>query len=126
MGNWAINPLAFEPAKDDVDGISLFREDFVTKEYLASVNTHPKGVRVARLIASDCIGLHLSLNPSPDPTVPPGHAVIPDMPFLKRTPQTKLQIQEIKDSAQKLAQIASKNRIYAPPGLADPTTSLRH
>jgi hypothetical protein len=51
MGNWAINPLAFEPAKDDVDGISLFRADFVTREYLASVNSHTKGVRVARVIA---------------------------------------------------------------------------
>jgi hypothetical protein len=120
MGNWAINPSAFEPAPKDTDGISLFRRDFVTQEHLASVNRHRNGVRVAQISAVDCIKLHLSPQPSPDPSGPPGHSVIPEMPFVKRTAQTKTQARIINDLAQKLAQIASNNEVYTPPGLSDP------
>jgi hypothetical protein len=42
------------------------------------------------------------------------------MPFVKKTPQTKEQKRKIQDLAQQLAQIASKNDIYVPPGLPDP------
>jgi hypothetical protein len=125
MGNWAINPSAFEPAKDDVDGISLFREDFVTKENLASVSTHLNGVRVARVKAMVCTRLQLSLNPAPDSDGPPGHTVIPEMPFVKKTPQTKAQVQKIRDFAQSLAQIASKNEVYTPPRMSDPIARPR-
>jgi hypothetical protein len=120
MGNWTIDPSAFQPAKDDVDGISLFREDFVTQEDLASRSTHPKGVRVVRVRAKECISLHLSLNPTPDPDASPGHMVIPEMLFVKRSAETKIQAQNIKDLAQKLAQIATKNEVYTPPGMSDP------
>lgn len=120
MTNWSINPNAFEPAPDDVDGISLFREDFVTKERLASVSTHPNGVRVARISVQDCIGLNLSPKPSPDSDAEPGHCVIPEMPFVKRNAQNRARLRQIKDLAQRLSQIASNNAIYAPPGLADP------
>jgi len=125
MGNWAINPSAFEPGKHDADGISLFREDFVTKEYLAKVNQHPRGVRVARLVASQCEMLNLSFRPSPDPAGPPGHTVVPEMPYLQRSPETKSRIQQIKDLSQQLAQIATKNEIYTPPGLSDPVARLK-
>ena len=125
MGNWTIDPNAFQPAKDDDDGISLFREDFVTAEDLASLSTHAKGVRVARVLARECTSLYLSLKPAPDPPMPPGHTVIPEMIYLKRTAQTNIQVQNIKDFAQKLAQIASKNDIYTPPGMPDPVTRPR-
>jgi len=120
MGNWAVNPSAFEPRPIDVDGISLFREDFVTQEYLASVNKHPAGARVARITAKELAKLGLSLQPSPDPNGPPGHTVISEMRFTKRTAQNKAQIQKMRDIAQELAQISSKNEIYAPEGLPDP------
>jgi hypothetical protein len=125
MGNWTIDPNAFQPARDDADGISLFREDFVTAEDLSFMSTHPKGVRVARVLAKECIGLHLSLNPAPDLHGPAGHTLIPEMIFLKRTAQTSIQVQNIKDFAQKLAQFASKNDIYTPPGMPDPVPGLR-
>jgi hypothetical protein len=121
LGNWAINPNAFEPTRDDADGISLFREDFVSQEDLASASTHYSRVRVARVVAKECISLNLSLKPDPDVGVQPGHTLIPEMPFLgKRTAQNRTQKQYITDLAQKLAQIASKNKIYIPPGLPDP------
>ncbi len=123
MGNWAVNPNAFEPRKVDCDGISLFREDFVTREYLASVSGHPCGVRVARVSARKCTELHLSLKPSPNASQPAGHVVIPEMSFVMetpQTPQTKALKRKIKDLAQALAQIASKNEVYVPPGLPDP------
>ena len=122
MQNWAINPIAFDPAPDDVDGISLFREDFVTPENLASINTHTNGVRVVRVTAKECTDLQLSLKPDPDGTQPPGHVLIPEMTHIKKSPQNKPQRQKIKDLAQELAQIASKNEIYTPPGLPDPAT----
>jgi len=120
--NWSINPNAFEPAKDDLDGTSFFREDFVTKEELASTTKHPNGVRVARVVAKEITRLQLSLKPDPDDTQPPGHTVIPEMAFVKKGPHNKPQRQKIKDLAQELAQIASKNEIYTPPGMPDPTT----
>lgn len=120
MRNWAINPNAFEPAQDDTDGISLFREDFVTQEHLASKSTHVNGVRVSRVTARDCIALKLTPKPAPDPNEPRGHVVIPEMPFIKKAQRTKAEWRKILDSAQKLAQIASKNEIYTPPGLQDP------
>lgn len=120
MGRWAINPNAFEPAKDDTDGISLFREDFVTKERLARLSKHANGVRVACLTAKECTGLHLSLNPAPDPDEPAGHTLIPEMPFVKKTPQTKDLKRKIQDLAQNLAQIASKNEVYTLKGMPGP------
>jgi len=124
MSEWHINPLAFEPRSVDVDGISLFRQDFVTQEVLAKLSGHAHGVRVARVTVNDCRKLHLSVKPSPDPNVPPGHVVIPEMPFIKKTPQTKVQKQEVKDLAQKLTQVASKMEVYSPPGLPDPFTKV--
>jgi len=127
MGNWAINSLAFEPVQDDEDGISLFREDFVTREYLASVNKHPMGVRVSRVRAKECTSLHVSLKPSPREDQPPGHLVIPEMPFMnKKSPQGKLRRQEIQRLALMLARIASNNEIYTPPGLPDPAARTRN
>jgi len=120
MGNWAINPSAFEPAKDDVDGISLFREDFVTPKDLASVNPHPNGVRVARVFARQFGSLNLSVKPSPDASGPPGHAIVPELHFVRKTPQTKDLKRKMLDLAQKLAQFASKNKIYTPQGMSDP------
>jgi len=125
MGNWVINPNAFEPAKDDADGISFFREDFVSKEHLASVSTHGNGVRVGRVLAKECTALSLSLKPAPDPSQPPGHLVIPEMLFIKKTPETKEQKRKIQDLAQKLAQLASNNEVYTPPGMPDPIARPR-
>jgi hypothetical protein len=119
-GNRAINANAFEPRADDLDGISLFREDFVTKSYLASVNKYPSGVRVSQLKAKECISLGLSFRPSPVASQPPGHVVIPEMPFVKKSPQTKELKRKILDLAQKLAELASKKEVYSPPGLPDP------
>jgi hypothetical protein len=118
--NWTINPNAFEPAKDDLDGISLFREDFVTPKNLASITKHVNGVRVARVTAKECTGLQLSLKPDPDISQPRGHVLVPEMAFIKKGPQNKSQREKIKDLAQELAQKATKNQIYTPPGLPDP------
>jgi hypothetical protein len=123
MGKWIVSSLAFEPRSDDVDGISLFREDFVTKEQLARLSGHPHGVRVARVTVKECGSLHLSVNPSPDADEPPGHVVIPEMPFLQKAPQNKAQKQKIKALAQELALIAGQKKVYTPPGLPNPVTN---
>jgi hypothetical protein len=120
IANWEINSVAFEPTKKDWDGISLFRADFVSEEHLAKVNPLA-GVRVARLKARDFGALKLSIQPKPDIHLP-GHVVIPEMPFIAKTPTPENFVarSRVKDAAQKLAQIASKNKIYTPPGTPDP------
>lgn len=124
LGNWALNSLAFEPRQVDVDGISLFREDFVTRQHLASKSGHACGVRVARVTAKECAGLNLSVTPSPNSKQPPGHVVIPEMPFVKgKTQQHKEQRQEIKDLAHLLAQFANQRKVYVPPALPSPAGS---
>lgn len=124
MESWAINPDAFEPAPDDVDGLSLFREDFVTKEHLASSSTHSNGVRVAHIVAKECTSLHLSLRPAPDPHELPGHVLIPEMPYVK-TLKTKAEKRKVHDFAQQLAQIASRHKVYVPRGLPDPVVRTK-
>ena len=120
MGNWAVNPNAFEPSPKDVDGISLFRRDFVTRDQLAKASAYTTGVRVAHLSAREFGTLNLSVKPSPNPQQPPGHVVVPEMSFVKKTAQTKDKKQRIHDLAQELAQIASRNGVYSPAGLIDP------
>lgn len=123
--NWLVNPTAFEPAPDDLDGISLFREDFVTKEHLARVNKHPLGARVARIKAKECMTLHLSLKPAPDDKQPPGHVIVPEMPYLTRSQQNNPLRKKIRDLAQQLAQLASQREVYTPPGLPNPVSRSR-
>jgi hypothetical protein len=93
----------------------------VTAQFLASASRHQAGVRVVRVTAKECTNLNLYPKPSPDPDQPPGHLVIPEMLYLKDNAKNKLQRQIIKDRAQQLAQIASKNVVYVPAGMPEPS-----
>jgi hypothetical protein len=120
MGNWAVNPFAFRPNQQrDPDGISLFREDFVSPLEVAQRNTHKKGVRVVRIKASRVMRLGLDPTPDPLPTSElPGHIVIPKMRW-KQFPTTG-EAEQIADWEIKLAEHATKNGVLNPLNLKDP------
>jgi hypothetical protein len=121
MGNWKIAPYAFEPRKVDVDGISFFREDFSTPKLVAEANRHPSRARVGRVSAEQLRELLLTIVAAPDNSQPAGHAIIPEMRYVVKALRSTQERDQMRDLFQKLAQFASKNPIYSPPGLADPS-----
>lgn len=118
MGNWSVDPYAFQPRKFDTDGISFFRLDFSTPEQVANACQHPSHARVARITVQQLRGLGLAVECAPDTQELAGHVIVPDMKFVARPPKDAKR--RIADLTQKLAQFASRNKVYAPRGLPDP------
>jgi hypothetical protein len=121
MGKWAVSPYAFQPnRKRDTDGMSFFREDFNAPQAIVKANAHPDGVRVARIVGRQLreLGLEAQTNPNADGL--PGHVIVPGMRFVERKLQTDEDRRRTKDRSLKLAQFASANGVYCPPGLPDP------
>lgn len=107
-----IQRVAFEPHKtNDVDGLSLFRADFVTPQELSAAGPSAKGYVVARLRVKDILDLQLSLVPAPDPTQPPGHCLIPKLNSLFH----KTQKQKARELELSLAQLAGRDVVYIEP-----------
>ena len=122
MGNWSVNPYAFVPRKVDTDGISFFREDFTTPSEVVKANRHWASVRVARITMKQLRELELDVQPAPDAdkTQPSGHVIVPGMRFVEKPLQSQAERRRMADLSQKLAQMASQNGVYCPPGLPDP------
>jgi hypothetical protein len=119
MGAWAVAPFAFKPhAERDRDGMSFFREDFVKSQAVADASRHPQKARVARITVVQLSELELDVKADPDASELPGHTIVPDMQYRKN--QLDEERQRTKDRSQKLAQFATKNGVYSPPGLPDP------
>lgn len=118
MGNWAVDPYAFVPRKQDIDGISLFREDFATPKEIVISNRHAAGVRIARVTVLQLSELGLNVECDPDQSQPAGHVIVPGLKFVAKPP--KEEKRRIADLSQKLAQFASSNGVYCPPGLPNP------
>ena len=73
---------AFQPHKErDKEGLSFFREDFVSPKRLAQSNENPKGCCVARLRVSDLNELGLSVSATPDPDEQPGHVTVAELSY---------------------------------------------
>jgi len=106
--NEPVQRIAFEPSKWDVDGISVFREFFVSAAALAEAGTNNNGYCVARLSVSTLIALGLTIVPDPRNDQPPGHAVIPELSISKMK-QNKTKCKEIQ---RELAKLASRNIIF--------------
>jgi hypothetical protein len=119
MGNWAVDPYAFEPNKKrDVDGMSFFRLDFATARQVASASRHPLRARVSRITVPQLRGLGLTVECDPDDNELAGHVIVPGMKFVaKRSRDEK---RKVADLSQQLAQFATTNGIYSPAGLPDP------
>ena len=70
-------PAAFKPTESDQDGLSVYRERFVSAAEVAAGGRTPGAYYVVRLAVQDLHRLHLSVVPAPGPL--PGHAVIPQL-----------------------------------------------
>lgn len=103
-----VQRIAFEPSKWDVDGISVFRELFVSADALVKAGTNNNGYCVTRLSVSELIALGLTIVPDPRNEQPPGHAIIPEL-SISEWNQNKTKCKEIQ---RKLAKLAGMNIIF--------------
>lgn len=108
-----VQRVAFEPNEQrDVEGISVFREFFVTSIEVARHG--PKGLNgyyVVRLLAADIFALGLSIIPDPQEDQPQGHAVIPELNSASVSGGNK---QRAKELQYELAKLGSRNIAYSP------------
>lgn len=73
-----IQRAAFRPTANDIDGISLFREMFLSPKDLSKTGKKTPYV-VARIRASTIADCGLTTIASPDPAQPPGHVSLPEL-----------------------------------------------
>lgn len=70
--------VAFRPHRYDVDGISLFREMFVSPKDISATGWSAP-YTVARIRAFRIMNAKLEIDASPDSRQPPGHASVPKL-----------------------------------------------
>ena len=75
--------IAFRPNEYDVDGISFFRETFVSPRSLGYEGRKPP-YYVVRLRARQVAAIGLRILPLPDPDQPPGHLVLRELCYKAR------------------------------------------
>jgi hypothetical protein len=101
-------PAAFKPTESDQDGLSVYRERFVSPSEVASSGRIPGAYYVVRLAVQDLQRLNLSVVPTPGPLI--GHAVIPELnrAFYQREKQRS------KDLQLELCRLASRAIVHVP------------
>jgi hypothetical protein len=112
---------AFKPrANRDPDGMSFYREDFTTSQEVASDTTLEVGARVVRISVQKLTQLGITeIIPDPQPG-PAGHVYIPALKYVNRNTLTKDEKRARDNISLSLAQHATKNGVWARPGLPDP------
>lgn len=105
-----IQRIAFQPSKDDTNGISVFREMFVTPDELDKAAKKPGNYFIVRLSVLDFVNQDLTVVPDPQGDQPKGHSLIPELHYeAMRRSNPKL-----KEAQRELAKLASKSIIYEP------------
>ncbi len=106
-----VQRVAFEPKKKhDINGLSVYRERFVSAERVAAAGRSPAGYYVVRLQAKDYLDLGLTLHPDPKPDELPGHTLIPRL----NADSMKNHKNESKDLQKKLADRATASTLLGP------------
>lgn len=101
--------LAFKPAPPDTDGISVFRERFVSPTELANAGRKPGEYYVARLSVRELKDtLALSVIADPDENQQPGHALIPELNTSNALVPWSRELQR------ELAKLASRSIVHEP------------
>ena len=100
----------FRPTKRDIDGISLFRERFVSPSDVANGNRGPTGYYVVRLRASNIRELGLNILPNVKDDQLPGHSLIPEINY----PAMKNDKSKSKELQRMLAKLANGNFAHTP------------
>lgn len=112
---------AFKPNRSrDTDGMSFYREDFTTREEVASDHPPAVGARVARVTVQELTALGIKEIITDPQDGPAGHVYIPALRYVDRNTLTKDEKRERDKISFALAQHATKNGLWARPGLADP------
>ena len=106
-----IERVAFEPNAHDTDGLSVFRDAFVSAGRLATFTGVTDTYYVVRLSVAELEQtFQLKVVPAPDADQPPGHAVIPKINIadLKKNKYPSKEMQR------DLAKVASKAIVHRP------------
>jgi len=101
---------AFYPSRNDIYGISVFRESFCSVcELLMAARQSPEEYLVTRLRVEDILRLNMQVvsSPDPDPSQPRGHALIPELRHLSN----KSARRNLREPARALADIANINGV---------------
>ena len=106
--NPAVQRVAFQPSPKDTDGLSVYRELFVTPQRVAMAGRQGVQYHIARLGVSDLLRIGVSVKPSPRTDELPGHAIIPELTVQNaKHPQSK-------ELQRELAVLASRTIVYPP------------
>ncbi|MCW9023634.1 MAG: hypothetical protein OQK73_03025 [Gammaproteobacteria bacterium] len=100
---------ALGPSSNDDDGLSVYREEFISAEDLANAGTNMSGYFVVRFRAQDLISLGLNLIPDPLPPLP-GHSLIPELSRGSKKANRNF----YKEVTLELAKLASQDIVYFP------------
>jgi hypothetical protein len=93
-----IQRVAFEPNKQDVDGLSFFREMFISPRELGLKTGRKPPYVVARIRLKDLQANNIKIRPAPDEEQPRGHVVAPEITYPARK-STKEAQRQLRDSA---------------------------
>jgi hypothetical protein len=106
-----VNRLAFRPTPEDVDGLSIYRAQFLDPEQLDRDGSGMHGrYYVACIPVRSLRALGLSVHPSPNKPLP-GHCLVPEVNAGLRG-EAKRRSKEVQ---LELARLAGKNIVYEPP-----------
>jgi hypothetical protein len=89
-----VSPEAFDPRKNEVGGISLFRSKYKTVQEVAK-GPSKRGYYVAVLRAGDLIKEGIQIAPRPDPPHSPGHVELPSLTCENRNTSEALERKHI-------------------------------
>jgi hypothetical protein len=108
----AIQRDAFRPTEDDTTGLSVLRALFARPvDTLTNLDhARAKVYYVVRLAVRDLRNRGLTVVPEPDPSGPPGHAVIPELSW----PAYQARKQHWKPILVELAKLASAAIVHRP------------
>lgn len=109
--NIPVQPEAFRPTERDEDGLSVFRERFISPaQVLADVAENKRGLYlIARLAVRDLHALHLTVIPAPRSDLA-GHAVIPELNWDSYQKEKR----RLKELQVELARLASQAIVHHP------------
>lgn len=105
-----VERVAFEPNRNDMDGLSVFRAAFVSPTDLVAGSSDTYYVAKITVAELQRFSPPLSVIPDSDPVQPPGHALIPEANFIR----LKNEKYPSKELQRDLAKIASNNIVYRP------------
>lgn len=77
----SVQRVAFKPFTRDTDGLSVFRELFVTPYQVATAGPNSNGYYVARLNVNSINDLGLNIVPDPQEDQLQGHALMPELSY---------------------------------------------